>query len=114
MTPEKRYALDLQEQDRLRNNKPIEETIARNTANVMRDNNNNLSSLHNPFNNPFNSQIAKDTKKLLDLNQRKVKKQIITVMSDYLDVLLQDFKIKEKELNKKLKKEVLSISITKN
>ena len=71
MTPEKRYALDLQEQDRLRNNKPIDETIARNTANVMRDNNNNLSSLHNPFNNPFNSQIAKDTKKLLDLNERK-------------------------------------------
>ena len=76
MTPEKRYALDLQEQDRLRNNKPIEETIARNTANVMRDNNNNLSSLHNPFNNPFNSQIAKDTKKLLDLNERKEKMSI--------------------------------------
>ena len=73
MTPEKRYALDLQQQDKLRNNKPIEETIARNTANVMSDTKNNLSSLHNPFNNPFNSQIAKDTKKLLDLNQRKEK-----------------------------------------
>ena len=45
---------------------------------------------------------------------KKLKKQIIIEMSDYLDVLLQDFKIKEKELNKKLKKEVLSISITKN
>jgi len=76
MTPEKRYALDLQEQDRLRNNKPIEETIARNTANVMRDNNNNLSSLHNPFNNPFNSQIAKDTDKLLKLNNRKEKMKV--------------------------------------
>ena len=73
MTPEKRYALNLQEQDRLRNKKPIDETIARNTANVMSDVNNNLSSLHNPFNNPFNSQIAKDTKKLLDLNERKEK-----------------------------------------
>jgi hypothetical protein len=73
MTPEKRYALDLQEQDKLRNQKPIDETIARNTANVMSDVNNNLSSLHNPFNNPFNSQIAKDTKKLLDLNERKEK-----------------------------------------
>jgi len=76
MTPEKRYALDLQEQDRLRNNKPIDETIARNTANVMRDNNNNLSSLHNPFNNPFNSQIAKDTDKLLKLNNRKEKMKV--------------------------------------
>ena len=65
MTPEKRYALDLQEQDRLRNNKPIEETIQRNSDRVMKDTNNNLSSLHNPFNNPFNSQIAKDTDKLL-------------------------------------------------
>ena len=65
MTPEKRYALDLQEQDRLRNNKPIEETIQRNSERVMRDTNNNLSSLHNPFNNPFNSQLAKDTNKLL-------------------------------------------------
>jgi hypothetical protein len=45
---------------------------------------------------------------------KKLKKQIITIMSDYLDNLLQDFAIKEKELNKKLKKEVLSISITKN
>ncbi len=45
MTPEKRYALDLQEQDRLRNNKPIEETIQRNSERVMRDTNNNLSSL---------------------------------------------------------------------
>ena len=35
-------------------------------------------------------------------------------MSDYLDDLLQDFRLKDKELNKKLKKEVLSISITKN
>ena len=76
MTPEKRYALDLQEQDRLRNNKPIEETIARNTANVMRDNNNNLSSLHNPFNNPFNSQIAKDTDKLLKRNNRVEKMKV--------------------------------------
>jgi len=76
MTPEKRYALDLQEQDKLRNQKPIDETIARNTANVMSDVNNNLSSLHNPFNNPFNSQIAKDTKKLLDLNQRKEKMSV--------------------------------------
>ena len=76
MTPEKRYALDLQEQDRLRNNKPIDETIARNTANVMRDNNNNLSSLHNPFNNPFNSQIAKDTDKLLKRNNRVEKMKV--------------------------------------
>ena len=76
MTPEKRYALDLQEQDKLRNQKPIDETIARNTANVMSDVNNNLSSLHNPFNNPFNSQIAKDTKKLLDLNHRKEKMSV--------------------------------------
>ena len=76
MTPEKRYALDLHQQDKLRNNKPIEETIARNTANVMSDTKNNLSSLHNPFNNPFNSQIAKDTKKLLDLNERKEKMSI--------------------------------------
>ena len=76
MTPEKRYALDLQEQDKLRNQKPIDETIARNTANVMSDVNNNLSSLHNPFNNPFNSQIAKDTKKLLDLNSRKEKMSV--------------------------------------
>jgi hypothetical protein len=76
MTPEKRYALDLQEQDKLRNQKPIDETIARNTANVMSDVNNNLSSLHNPFNNPFNSQIAKDTKKLLDLNERKEKMSV--------------------------------------
>jgi hypothetical protein len=35
-------------------------------------------------------------------------------MSDHLDYLLEDFKIKEKALNKKLKKEVLNISITKN
>ena len=76
MTPEKRYALDLQEQDRLRNNKPLEETIARNSAAVMRDTNNNLSSLHNPFNNPFNSQLAKDTNKLLKLNERKEKMKI--------------------------------------
>jgi len=76
MTPEKRYALDLQEQDKLRNQKPIDETIARNTASVMSDVNNNLSSLHNPFNNPFNSQIAKDTKKLLDLNSRKEKMSV--------------------------------------
>ena len=76
MTPEKRYALDLQEQDRLRNKKPIDETIARNTANVMSDVNNNLSSLHNPFNNPFNSQLAKDTNKLLKLNERKEKMKI--------------------------------------
>ena len=76
MTPEKRYALDLQEQDRLRNNKPLEETIARNSAAVMRDTNNNLSSLHNPFNNPFNSQIAKDTSRLLKLNERKDKMKI--------------------------------------
>jgi len=45
---------------------------------------------------------------------KKLKKQIITIMSDYLDNLLQDFRLKDKELNKKLKKEVLSISITKN
>jgi hypothetical protein len=45
---------------------------------------------------------------------KKLKKQIITIMSDYLDDLLQDFRLKDKELNKKLKKEVLSISITKN
>jgi len=77
MTPEKRYALDLQEQDRLRNNKPLEETIARNSAAVMRDTNNNLSSLHNPFNNPFNSQIAKDTSRLLKLNERKEKMIVI-------------------------------------
>ena len=76
MTPEKRYALDLQEQDKLRNQKPIDETIARNTANVMSDVNNNLSSLHNPFNNPFNSQIAKDTDKLLKLNNRKEKMKV--------------------------------------
>ena len=76
MTPEKRYALDLQEQDRLRNNKPIEETIQRNSNRVMKDTNNNLSSLHNPFNNPFNSQIAKDTDKLLKLNDRKEKMKV--------------------------------------
>jgi hypothetical protein len=76
MTPEKRYALDLQEQDRLRNNKPIEETIQRNSDRVMKDTNNNLSSLHNPFNNPFNSQIAKDTDKLLKLNDRKEKMKV--------------------------------------
>ena len=45
---------------------------------------------------------------------KKLKKQLITIMSDHLDYLLEDFKIKEKELNKKLKKEVLNISITKN
>ena len=45
---------------------------------------------------------------------KKLKKQIITIMSDSLDNLLQDFRLKDKELNKKLKKEVLSISITKN
>jgi len=45
---------------------------------------------------------------------KKLKKQIITIMSDYLDDLLQDFRLKDKELNKKLKKEVLNISITKN
>ena len=45
---------------------------------------------------------------------KKLKKQIITIMSDYLDNLLQDFRLKDKELNKKLKKEVLNISITKN
>ena len=76
MTPEKRYALDLQEQDKLRNQKPITETINRTTADVMKTPENNLSSLHNPFNNPFNSQIAKDTKKLLDLNQRKEKMSV--------------------------------------
>jgi hypothetical protein len=42
----------------------------------MRDTNNNLSSLHNPFNNPFNSQLAKDTNKLLKLNERKEKMKI--------------------------------------
>ena len=73
MTPEKRYALNLKEQDRLRNNKPLEETIARNTANVMSNVKNNLSALHNPFNNPFNSQLAKDTNKLMKLNDRKEK-----------------------------------------
>jgi hypothetical protein len=83
MTPEKRYALNLKEQDRLRNNKPLEETIARNTANVMSNVKNNLSALHNPFNNPFNSQLAKDTNKLMKLNDRKEKlsadmKQMIT------------------------------------
>ena len=83
MTPEKRYALNLKEQDRLRNNKPLEETIARNTANVMSNVSNNLSALHNPFNNPFNSQLAKDTNKLMKLNDRKEKlsadmKQMIT------------------------------------
>ena len=45
---------------------------------------------------------------------KKLKKQLITLVSDYLDDLLQDFRLKDKELNKKLKKEVLSISITKN
>jgi hypothetical protein len=45
---------------------------------------------------------------------KKLKKQIITLVSDYLDNLLQDFRLKDKELNKKLKKEVLNISITKN
>ncbi|MDA7808892.1 hypothetical protein N8945_01615 [Candidatus Pelagibacter sp.] len=45
---------------------------------------------------------------------KKLKKQIITLVSDYLDDLLQDFRLKDKELNKKLKKEVLNISITKN
>jgi hypothetical protein len=45
---------------------------------------------------------------------KKLKKQLITIMSDHLDYLLEDFKIKEKALNKKLKKEVLNISITKN
>jgi hypothetical protein len=84
MTPEKRYALDLQEQDRLRNNKPIEETIQRNSERVMRDTNNNLSSLHNPFNNPFNSQLAKDTSKLLKLNERKEKMKLtINKMIEY-------------------------------
>ena len=38
---------------------------------------------------------------------KKLKKQIITIMSDYLDNLLQDFRLKDKQLNKKLKKEVL-------
>ena len=57
----------------------------------------------------FNYQPLKTQKDV-----KKLKKQIITIMSDYLDDLLQDFAIKEKELNKKLKKEVLSISITKN
>ena len=45
---------------------------------------------------------------------KKLKKQIIVLVSDYLDDLLQDFRLKDKELNKKLKKEVLNISITKN
>ena len=76
MTPEKRYSLNLQEQDRLRNKKPIDETFARNSANVMSDVNNNLSSLHNPLNNPFNSQLAKDTDKLLKLNDRKEKMKV--------------------------------------
>ena len=76
MTPEKRYALDLNEQDKLRNQKPITETINRTTADVMKTPDNNLSSLHNPFNNPFNSQIAKDTDKLLKLNNRKEKMKV--------------------------------------
>ena len=76
MTPEKRYALDLQEQDRLRNNKPVEETIQRNSNRVMTPSQNNLSSLHNPLNNPFNSQLAKDTDKLLKLNDRKEKMKV--------------------------------------
>ena len=35
---------------------------------------------------------------------KKLKNQIITLVSDYLDDLLLDFKIKETELKKKLKK----------
>ena len=35
---------------------------------------------------------------------KKLKKQIITIMSDYLDDLLQDFVLKEKEMNKMKKK----------
>ena len=57
----------------------------------------------------FKYQPLKTTKDI-----KKLKKQLITIMSDHLDYLLEDFKIKEKELNKKLKKEVLNISITKN
>ena len=76
MTPEKRYSLNLQEQDRLRNNKPVEETIQRNSNRVMTPSQNNLSSLHNPLNNPFNSQLAKDTDKLLKLNDRKEKMKV--------------------------------------
>ena len=75
MTPEKRYSLDLQEQNRLRNQKPIDDTIKRNSAKVL-SSSNNLSALHDSNNNPFNNAVVRDAKKLSAFNERKRQMQI--------------------------------------
>jgi|TARA_B100000953_G_C17703373_1_gene319606 hypothetical protein len=82
MTPEKRMSLDIQSLQSFRLQKPIDETIARNSKSVLTPKN-NLSALHDIKNNPFNSPIVKDIKKTRDINLRKY--DVKTDMNQIID-----------------------------
>ena len=92
MTPEKRYQLETQSLKNARIQRPIDETINRNSAKVLQSTNNNLSAMHDLKNNPFNTKIAKDTKDLLDLNIRKEKM--------YVDMKKMIFKLTPTEFDR--------------
>jgi|ETNmetMinimDraft_33_1059910.scaffolds.fasta_scaffold54558_3 hypothetical protein len=92
MTPEKRYQLETQSLKNARIQRPIDETINRNSAKVLQSTNNNLSALHDINNNPFNTRIAKDSKNLLDINIRKEKM--------YVDMKKMIFKLTPTEFDR--------------
>ena len=84
MTPEKRMSLDIQSLQSARTQKPIDETIARNSKSVLTPKN-NLSALHDFKNNPFYNPIVKDMKKITDDNERR---RIMKIdMQDFIDTL---------------------------
>ncbi len=85
MTPEKRYQLETQSLKNARIQRPIDETINRNTARVVAPTKNNLSAMHDLKNNPFNNPIVKDMKKTIDDNERR---RIMKIdMQDFIDTL---------------------------
>ena len=85
MTPEKRYQFETQSLKNARIQRPIDETINRNTARVVAPTKNNLSALHDSKNNPFSDPIVKDMKKITDDNERR---RIMKIdMQDFIDTL---------------------------
>tara|TARA_B100001063_G_C16751840_1_gene550730 strand:- start:1884 stop:2201 length:318 start_codon:yes stop_codon:yes gene_type:complete len=79
------YAMQVRHAEKLKHQKPIDETIERNSEKVL-SSPNNLSAMHNINNNPFNNPVVKDIKKTTDINKQKLEtKKILFELIDSMN-----------------------------
>ncbi|MDA9664835.1 hypothetical protein N9T92_01395 [Candidatus Pelagibacter sp.] len=79
------YAMQVRHAEKLKHQKPIDETIERNSERVL-SSTNNLSAMHDVNNNPFNNPIVKSIKKTTDINKQKLEtKRILFELIDSMN-----------------------------